>query len=397
MLLFRIAPACRRYVGMDFSDAALAWLEQELDRRSFPGHIDLLHRDADDPPTTERFDAVVLNSVVQHFPSVDYLCNVLHRALALVDDERGRLHRRRSQPLAAAPIPPFGRAARAADDMPVQELERLVESATREERELILIPGLTGAGFDRVRGARVQLKRGHHRNELTGFRYDVELEIGAAPLDAGEPEHLEVRDAGGLERLANALGEGRASALRAVGIPNRRLQMERAAAGFLDAEPRPRHVGELRERLAARADFAVDPEALWRLGESHQYDVHIEWTEGSADGAFDATFVRAQAPGPLRRARFDESWRWHAHDPSSLFARNELSAELQSWMKERYPAFMVPSFFVVMDCLPLTPIGESTPRSCRCRSRCGGGARTARSPWRGNARCSRARGARCSA
>jgi amino acid adenylation domain-containing protein len=359
MLLFRIAPDCRRYVAMDFSEAALAWLEQALDGRSFPCRIDLLHRDADDPPTTERFDAVVLNSVVQHFPSVDYLCKVLHRSLALVD-EGGFVFIGDVRSLSLLRLFHLSvELSRTADDTPVHELARLVESAMREERELILDPAFfTGAGFDRVGGARVQLKRGHHRNELTGFRYDVELEIGAAPLEAADPERLEVRDAGGLEQLASALRGGRQGAVRVSGVPNRRLRMERAAAYLLDAEPRPFRVGELRERLAAQDHFAVDPEELWRLGESHGYDVHVDWTEGSPEGAFDVTFVRPPARAPLRPARFDECWRRHAHDPLGPFARNELTAELRSWMKERYPAYMVPSFFVVIDRLPLTSSGK---------------------------------------
>jgi amino acid adenylation domain-containing protein len=359
MLLFRIAPGCQRYVGMDFSEAALAWLEKELGGHSFPCRIDLLHRDADDPPTAERFDAVVLNSVVQHFPSVDYLCKVLHRSLALVDDGGfvfiGDVRSASLLRLFHLSV----ELSRAADDMPVHELVRLVDLATREERELILDPAFfTAAGFDRVRGARVQLKRGHHRNELTSFRYDVELEIGAAPLETSDPERLEVRDAGGLERLASFLRGGRPSALRVAGVPNRRLQLERAAAFLLYAEPRPFRVGELRERLAAQEPFAVDPEELWRLCESHGYDVHVDWTEGSAEGAFDVTFVRPPARGPLRPARFDENWRRHAHDPLGPFARSELIAELRSWLKERYPAYMVPSFFVAMDRLPLTPSGK---------------------------------------
>ena len=142
------------------------------------------------------------------------------------------------------------------------------------------------------------------------------------------------------------------------GSANGRLRMERAAARLVDAEPRPSRVGELRARLAAQEDFAVDPEALWHLGESHDYDVQVDWTEGSADGAFDATFFRAPAVAPLRPARFDERWRRHAHDPLAVFARKELSAELRSWMKARYPAFMVPSFVVVVDRLPLTPAGK---------------------------------------
>ncbi|MFP5284122.1 MAG: amino acid adenylation domain-containing protein, partial [Thermoanaerobaculia bacterium] len=84
LLLRRIAPSCSLYVGTDFSRAALDRLERRL-AGSLP-QVRLEHRRADDfEGTPERaFDVVVLNSVVQYFPGVDYLVEVLEKAVGAV-------------------------------------------------------------------------------------------------------------------------------------------------------------------------------------------------------------------------------------------------------------------------------------------------------------------------
>ena len=85
MLLFRVAPHCSRYVGVDFSEAALVARRvadrvatagpREARAVSVPTSLDALGAEA-------PFDLVVINSVIQYFPDVDYLAKVLEAAYA---------------------------------------------------------------------------------------------------------------------------------------------------------------------------------------------------------------------------------------------------------------------------------------------------------------------------
>jgi len=72
LLLLRLAPACEAYVGTDFSAAALAGLAPKV--AALP-QVSLLRRSADQVQglAPGSFDLVLLNSVVQYFPSVGYL------------------------------------------------------------------------------------------------------------------------------------------------------------------------------------------------------------------------------------------------------------------------------------------------------------------------------------
>src|SRR6185437_14267265 len=73
LLLFRLAPHCESYTGTDFSPAALGYVRQQLTTLGSGDEVLLLERRADDFRDIEpnSFDAVILNSVVQYFPSVN--------------------------------------------------------------------------------------------------------------------------------------------------------------------------------------------------------------------------------------------------------------------------------------------------------------------------------------
>ncbi|MGH6820721.1 MAG: methyltransferase, partial [Methylocella sp.] len=86
MLLARIAPHCAEYVGLDFSATALEHIRSM--RHSVPGLdcIRLLQRGADELDDFEAssFDTIIINSVVQHFPDLNYLLRVLKKATRLI-------------------------------------------------------------------------------------------------------------------------------------------------------------------------------------------------------------------------------------------------------------------------------------------------------------------------
>src|SRR2546430_16107613 len=70
LLLFRLAPHCREYCGADFSPASLAYVRQQAEARGMQ-NVKLFERSANDVSGFEprSFDAVVLNSVAQYFPT----------------------------------------------------------------------------------------------------------------------------------------------------------------------------------------------------------------------------------------------------------------------------------------------------------------------------------------
>src|SRR6266850_253565 len=74
LLLFRVAPHCTEYLGRDFSPQAINYLNEQLKRVELP-QVRVEQKLADDfaEVKTGAFDLVVISSVVQYFPNINYL------------------------------------------------------------------------------------------------------------------------------------------------------------------------------------------------------------------------------------------------------------------------------------------------------------------------------------
>jgi SAM-dependent methyltransferase len=89
-LVRRLAPHCERYVATDVSGVALAVVREAVARSGLDGVV-VEERSAHELPGVGGgpFDCVILNSVVQYFPSTAYLAAVLASACDLGRDRAG--------------------------------------------------------------------------------------------------------------------------------------------------------------------------------------------------------------------------------------------------------------------------------------------------------------------
>ncbi|MEV7319542.1 non-ribosomal peptide synthase/polyketide synthase [Streptomyces sp. NPDC093970] len=386
LLLSRIAPDCDGYVGTDLSEEAVRTLRAQVDAvPGLAGRVTLLARPAHELTGLPEgsFDTIVVNSVVQYFPSADYLTGVLRSAARLlapggalfVGDVRNlRLLRTLSAAVET------GRAR--TDDK--DALRAAVDRAVAWEGELLLDPDYFAAldGFT----ADVRIKRGTHHNELTRYRYDVVLRpdteagsgagtgsgaeagsgaghedpAGAVPEDptgtAGEARAGAPDPAGSVAEIPwSALGTpealaerlrapGHPARLRVTGIPNARLAPDLAALGTLDDSSRSGGPG-------------VDPETLYETAARHGRRAALTWTADAEDGSLDAVFAPDDGTplGPLYRPARHHP---HANRPAPFRSVTALMARLRAHTAEFLPDYMVPAALVPLERLPVTPSGK---------------------------------------
>jgi SAM-dependent methyltransferase len=165
LLLQHLAPISSVYRGTDISSAAISGLREWAKTRADLAHVELAQREATALSDMEprSVDTVIINSVAQYFPDIDYLRDVLAGAVALVGDG-GRIF--------VGDLRHFGllatfhasiQVARATAGSRAGELNGRAASAAKRETELAVDPGLFLAlqeDIPRISAVEILLKRG---------------------------------------------------------------------------------------------------------------------------------------------------------------------------------------------------------------------------------------------
>jgi hypothetical protein len=254
--------------------------------------------------------------------------------------------------------------SRAPAAMPVGMLRARVHDRIAREKELVLDPAffaVLAEQLGEISGVDVRLKRGRHHNEFSAFRYDVTLRIGGE--DDGSADVLSIDGSGGgpsLDELRAALTGAAPERLVLRGAPNGRVAAATATWRFLDEADAATTVAEVRDASSAAA--GIDPEQLWALGDELGYAVDVTWSPTGGDGDIDAWFTRRGAqprrPAPAAGPPPTKPLSALANNPRQGQFNESLVPRLRAALALELPDHMLPSSYVLLDELPLTPSGK---------------------------------------
>jgi len=251
------------------------------------------------------------------------------------------------------------------------ELQQRIQMQIFQETELVIDPAFFTAikqRFPQINHVEIQLMRGKYHNELTEFRYNVILQISGETVN--NPANYSVlnwtEDNLTVSAVRQLLIENQPEILSIINIPNARVISAVKTAEWLSEVEGFKTVGQIRKALQELEVFGVEPEDFYGLNVT--YKVNITWSHSSIEGHYDVVFVRQDGVG--KRSIFSHStphrpWQSYANNPLQAKAARKLVPQLQTYIAQKLPEYMMPSAFVILESLPLTANGKVNRRTLR--------------------------------
>ena len=352
LLLSQLAPQVQSYWASDFSSTVL-----EQVKRLKMKNIKTLHRSADNflNLPSQAFDTLILNSVVQYFPSVDYLMKVLKQAVKYVSPH-GHIFIGDVRHLGL--LKPFQASIalyKAHENDSFQDINEQIQLSLQREEELCLAPEFfvqLKATLPEIAQVEILHKRGDYDNELKVFRYDVILKLHSQETPLPQIDWIDWQASLTLDLIQQRY-QDRDGLLGIRNIPHARAH---EAVQTLQSLEHP----DLQTKMAKELDHIPtlrwDPQMIWDL-----------------DTALNCKTKAYLSPRPdvftailSDQAVALELFEGHATKATDILAnqpiKHKLSArllpELKSFLKAYLPEYMLPNHYILLEKMPLTPNGK---------------------------------------
>jgi thioesterase domain-containing protein/ubiquinone/menaquinone biosynthesis C-methylase UbiE len=355
LLMWKLIGNLQSYHGTDLSHATIKRLQLQIQEKKI-SNVLLEQRPADRPLKVRdnSYEVVVINSVIQYFPSAGYLEQVIGNALRVAKKSifAGDLRSLAHHHAFWTSVELF----QASDEELIKDVSARISDRVHGERELLVDPSY----FDEIAInnsintiAEVQLKRGLHENEMTKWRYDLVLHKVAEPTIIQPSMSCQWE---GLNNLENLLRENhKQDSIEILNIPNERVAADIWASKHLQNFNGT--VKEYRELARRSSKWSINPEKIYGLAEKYGRKVRIIWSQDDL-AAVHALFeiqgaeIQKWLPegGKLPHSFTNDPLRKSLEGNFIDFIKNEVSRIL--------PEFMIPSTFIPLDRLPLTFNGK---------------------------------------
>lgn len=301
----RVAENVTSFVGTDISRPSLDHLQRQIEDRNLSSKVSLHFGPAHELRSTlgySNITIVIINSVVQYFPSADYLTSVINELLGVMSCN-GRIF---IGDVRSYPLITYHDTERALASLPshasIVDVKNTLERLAKTQTELLLGPAYFYNLQHRLRKiAHVEIrpKTMEARNELSRYRYAAVLHVGQKPATM-TPSNWHNFDADVAEvGLASLLKNSREDVVGITKIPVVDLAGIRQVWSWIHDPETTDDVAHLRTKLSGLLNGNIgdySPAALARIAAAENWSAVFDYSFQSfndpANNYIQAVFTR---------------------------------------------------------------------------------------------------------
>ncbi|MFO0319164.1 MAG: beta-ketoacyl synthase N-terminal-like domain-containing protein, partial [Neisseriaceae bacterium] len=180
LILFNILNICDKYIATDFSSTSIEHLNNIITKQDleYKYKVDTICCSAHELGNINfeyQVDTVIINSVVQYFPNIEYLINILELSISKIG-KKGKIFLGDIRDYRLLKL--FHFSILSYQNMSVNV--DLIDEYSMQDTELLVSPNFfiyCKTLFNRIKHVDILPKIGSYNNEMNRFRYDVVLYI----------------------------------------------------------------------------------------------------------------------------------------------------------------------------------------------------------------------------
>ncbi|KAK4502054.1 hypothetical protein PRZ48_007865 [Zasmidium cellare] len=385
MVLFNLGEGLQNYVGIDPSKSSVDFASDKI--REIPGLADKAKINVGTASNIDQIDSqgselVVLNSVIQYFPSPEYLFEVIEAVARLPHAQRLFVGDVRSYPLnrqflASRALFKLGEEASKTDIR--REMTRMEDG----EEELLVNPAfftaLPGRLPSFIHHVEILPKMMTATNELSSYRYAAIIHFKRSSQHVQEVYTLDGHQwvdfrARNMDRgsLTQFVRDSRDSPLVAISnIPWSKTIEERHVVEALDEEQDSEGTDEAAwvptAKSSAKSCPSLSATDLIEVARQTGFRVEVSWSrQSSQNGGLDAIFHRCEPSGKGARVKFrfpsdddgPSAYTLPSNRPLRSLRNRQIETRVRNALQRLLPSYMIPRRVMVLDRMPLNANGK---------------------------------------
>ena len=373
LIAYPLLEHLKEYVGIDFSEEVVRKLNRGFSRGGIC-NARLYRARADQLDQPEFFkddmaiDTVIINSVVQYFPDIEYLEDVINKSVNIIDagvvfvgDVRD--YRLLKEFHTSVELFKLQNDLHSSDF----DIAFAVNNNIKNENELLVSPVYfldLSKRISKISSVEILPKRGSAQHEMNKFRYDVIIHINDLSKENVRSRLKWV--AFDLDISLKKQLEENKKCLAVRNYPNKRVINDCEVVSFL-SKSHEQLVSEY-EKSKQRYNDCYTLEELYELARIFEYELYVSLSV-TDKSCYDLIFSKDGNIAALKEELYKDNCmnlfpEKCFNNPTKNFQKKIIpSEELRDYLSLSLPDYMIPLFFIELDKFPLNTSGKIDKKS----------------------------------